>query len=52
MRTEASIKNSILATFSMIIKILVGFVAQKIFVQILNVEYLGANGLFSNIFPV
>ncbi len=49
MRTVASVKNSVFATCSMIIKIMIGFIAQKLFVLILNTEYLGANGLFSNI---
>lgn len=49
MRTESSIKNSILASMVVIVQILIGFIAQKIFVVILNAEYLGANGLFSNV---
>ena len=49
MRTVSSIKNSFIASASMIIKILVGFFAQKIFILILDKEYLGVNGLFSNI---
>lgn len=49
MRTESSVKNSAFATMLVAFKILIGFVAQKIFVLILNAEYLGANGLFSNV---
>ncbi len=49
MRTESSIKNSIFATVMIIIKILITFLAQKIFVLILDAEYLGANGLFTNV---
>ena len=52
MRTEASIKNSFFATFSIVVRILIGFLAQKVFVLILNAEYLGANGLFSNIIGI
>lgn len=52
MRTEASIRNSIFATATMLLKILIGFIAQKLFVLLLNAEYLGANGLFSNVITV
>lgn len=49
MRTELSVKNSIFATIMIVIKILITFLAQKIFVLILDAEYLGANGLFTNV---
>ena len=49
MRTESSVKNSIFATMMIVIKILITFLAQKIFVVILDAEYLGANGLFTNV---
>lgn len=49
MRTSNSIKNSIIAFLASAISILVGFISQKIFLMILNAEYLGINGLFSNI---
>ncbi len=52
MRTEASIRNSVFATATMVLKILIGFVVQKLFVLLLNAEYLGANGLFSNVITV
>lgn len=52
MRTQASIRNSIFATGTMLLKILIGFIVQKLFVLILNAEYLGANGLFSNVITV
>lgn len=49
MRTNNSIKNSIAAFVSNAVSIIVGFVFQAIFVNILGTEYLGLNGLFSNI---
>lgn len=48
-RTSNSIKNSITSILSNIMAILVGFVSQALFIRILNAEYLGLNGLFTNI---
>ena len=50
MRTEKSIKNAIFSILANIIGMLLGFGLQAVFVRILNDEYLGINGLFSNIF--
>ena len=49
MKTKKSIKNSISSVISNIIIITIGFVAKKIFIDILGTEYLGINSLFSNI---
>ncbi|MCI8794879.1 MAG: oligosaccharide flippase family protein [Bacilli bacterium] len=49
MRKKNSIKNMLAATSSNIITIIIGLVAQAIFIKILGTEYLGLNGLFSNI---
>ncbi len=49
MRKKNSLKNMIAATCSNIITIIIGLVAQAIFIKILGTEYLGLNGLFSNI---
>lgn len=49
MRTEKSIKNVSVAFISNFIIILIGFISQSIFAQNLGKEYLGLNGLFSNI---
>lgn len=49
MRTENSIKNSITSIFVNVASMLLGFIAQAIFIRILGAEYLGLNGLFSNI---
>lgn len=49
MRLINSIKNAIIAFIMNCITIIIGFIAQKIFVTTLGNEYLGINGLFSNI---
>lgn len=48
-RTSNSIKNTIAGVIANIVNILVGFIAQRFFVQILGVEFLGINGIFANI---
>lgn len=52
MRTENSIKNSITSVISSIVSMVIGFIAQAIFIRILGAEYLGLNGLFTNIFTM
>lgn len=49
MRTSNSIKNSIAALTLNAISVIISFIAQKMFLTILNAEYLGVNGLFSNV---
>lgn len=49
MRSENSIKSAITAVMSNTIIIIIGFIAQAIFVKTLGNEYLGINGLFNNI---
>lgn len=49
MRANNSIKNAIVATIMNVVTILVGFIAQKVFITTLGNEYLGINGLFSNV---
>lgn len=49
MRTSNSVKNSITSTISSIFTMLLGFIAQAIFIRVLGAEYLGLNGLFTNI---
>ena len=44
-----TLKNSLFAIATNISNILISFFAQRIFLNILNAEYLGLNGLFSNI---
>lgn len=48
-RTSNSIRNSSWALVSQVIDILLNFVSRTIFIQILGVEYLGINGLFTNV---
>lgn len=48
-RTKNSIINSIYASGSQIITILLSFVVRTVFIKTLSMEYLGVNGLFSNI---
>lgn len=49
MRKKNSIRNIIVALLLNTINILIGFVAQKIFINTLGQIYLGINGLFTNI---
>lgn len=49
MRSENSIKSVITATITSIVTILIGFITQSIFVKTLGNEYLGINGLYTNI---
>lgn len=48
-RKEASFKNASTALYSQVAKMLGQFVVQTIFVHTLGAEYLGANGLFTNL---
>lgn len=48
-RSEASVRNAAVAVITNFITIIIGFIAQKIFSVTLGQEYLGLNGLFSNI---
>ena len=49
MRTNNSIKNTIGSMAANISIIIIGVIAQAIFIKILGTEYLGINGLFTNI---
>ena len=49
MKNRKSLKNVFGAAVANILNILISFFAQRIFLKILNAEYLGLNGLFSNI---
>ncbi|MCF0230361.1 MAG: oligosaccharide flippase family protein, partial [Parasporobacterium sp.] len=48
-RTEKSIRNALFTLFASVSAILIGLVAQKLFIQILGLEYAGLNGLFTNV---
>lgn len=49
MRTKSSIKNTITALMVSICSAILGIISQALFLKILNVEYLGINGLFTNV---
>lgn len=51
-RTTNVIKNAKVAAFSQIIYILLNFISRTIFIKMLGNEYLGVNGLFTNILTV
>ena len=52
MKKSAPAKNTMSAFFGNAVNILVRFVAQKIFIQMLGVEYLGLNSVLANIISV
>lgn len=48
-RTANSLKNTGISLFVQIACILLSFIGRTVFIKQLNIEYLGVNGLFSNI---
>ncbi|WAA12112.1 lipopolysaccharide biosynthesis protein [Fervidibacillus halotolerans] len=52
MRTRSSIINLFFALSGQIIGLLVSFFARMVFIEILGTEYLGLNGLFTNILSI
>ena len=51
-RSSSSIKNFSVALIGQIIGIVISFIARLFFIRILGKEYLGLNGLFTNILTV
>ncbi len=51
-RTDSSLKNLFTAWIGQVIAIIISFVARIIFLQCLNEQYLGLNGLFTNILTI
>lgn len=49
MRTENSIKNITISILTQIIIVLLGFISRKIFLNSFGAEYLGVNGLLTNV---
>ena len=49
MRSISSIKNAVVSILMSVVTVLIGLISQKIFIGVLGTEYLGLNGLFSNI---
>ena len=48
-RIANTLKNSATGIISQIVNILMGLVVRTVFIYCLNADYLGVNGLFSNI---
>ena len=48
-RTKKSARNFLFTMFANVTAIIIGLLAQKIFINILGLEYAGLNGLFSNV---
>lgn len=48
-RTLNSIRNSGMSALAQIVSIILNFVGRTFFIKFLNIEYLGINGLFTNI---
>ena len=49
MRTKYAIKNISMSIFSQVVIILLGFLSRKVFINSLGEEYLGVNGLLTNV---
>lgn len=48
-RTAKTAKNAVFGLASQIINIIISFISRTVFIYVLGVEYLGINGLFTNI---
>lgn len=51
-RTKNTVKNFGIGAFTQVINIFMSFIVRTIFIKILGEEYLGINGLFTNILTV
>ena len=51
-RTEHSVINATVSTVSKVITILMSFICRTVFIKTLGTEYLGVNGLFTNILTI
>lgn len=49
MRTKNSIKNIYISLLTQIVIVILGFISRKVFINSLGTEYLGINGLLTNI---
>jgi len=52
MRTKSSIINLIYAMTGQTLGLLISFIARIVFIQVLGAEYLGLNGLFTNVLSI
>ena len=48
-RVKNSLKNSLFSLMGNVVSYVIAFVAQAMFIMILVTEYLGLNGLFTNL---
>lgn len=48
-RTAKSVKNMGFEFFNQILSLILRFVSRRVFIYVLSVEYLGINGLFSEV---
>lgn len=51
-RTKNSIKNSLTGLIGQILGLILNFVSRTIFIKVLNMDYLGVSGLFTNVLSV
>lgn len=51
-RTKNTIRNMIFGTTSQVLMLILNFISRSIFIKILSQEYLGINGLFTNILTI
>lgn len=51
-RTKNSARNASVATVAKVVNLLASFACRTVFIEVLGTEYLGINGLFSNILRV
>lgn len=51
-RTYNSAKNLTITSIAQIFSIIVSFVVRTFFIKLMNVDYLGVNGLFSNVLSI
>lgn len=51
-RIENSIRNSFLGIIVQVTNVVLGFIVRSVFIRCLSAEYLGVNGLFSNILTI
>lgn len=49
MRTKNSVKNIYIGILTQVVVVLLGFISRKVFIDSLGTEYLGVNGLLTNI---
>lgn len=51
-RTRNTVRNFTLGAFAQILNTLISFIVRTVFIKVLGQEYLGVNGLFTNILTV